>query len=334
MSGSSSPRAALVTTVINEASTLPVLLASIEQQTRLPDEVIVVDGGSTDESLAILEDWSSRLPLEIVSRPGANISEGRNLAIARTNCDLVAVTDAGVVLESDWLERLIGPLTQDALPVDVSAGFFKPDCHGDFEIALAASTLPDEQEIIPETFLPSSRSIAFRRSWFDAGVQYPEWLDYCEDLVFDLRLKRAGARFLFRPDAVVWFRPRSNIGSFFRQYYRYARGDGKAGLFFKRNFVRYVTYLVVLPSLLLTRSLIWRVLVLTGAVLYMRRPAERLWRRSNSDLTTTVKLLPVATFLRATGDLAKMLGYPAGLLWRARRYGLKRDWRTIPEQRE
>ena len=41
------------------------------------------------------------------------------------------------------------------------------------------------------------------------------------------------------------------LRSYFRQYYRYARGDGKADLWRKRHAIRYVIYLIALPALLL-----------------------------------------------------------------------------------
>ena len=72
---------------------------------------------------------------------------------------------------------------------------------------------------------------------------YPEWLDYCEDLVFDLALQQSGARFAFAPRAIAWFRPRGSLAAFFRQYYRYARGDGKADLWRARHAIRYAVYL-------------------------------------------------------------------------------------------
>ncbi len=328
----SSVNVSLITTIVNEAGSLPGLLASISRQTRPPDEIIVVDGGSTDDSLRILQEWQAKLPLVTIIAEGANISRGRNIALSRASGAIVAVTDAGTVLDDRWLEHLVRPFEDRSQGIDVAAGFFVPDTQTDFEAALAATTLPDADEIDPETFLPSSRSVAFRRSWFDAGMQYPEWLDYCEDVVFDLRMKRAGARFSFVSEATVSFRPRTNLGDYWKQYYRYARGDGKAGLFWKRHLIRYLTYLVVLPSLVMVRFPIWRLLVLAGAVAYLRRPVQRLWVRSDRSLTKTARMTTLTAFLRGAGDVAKMVGYPAGLIWRAQRYGLRRDWRSIPEE--
>ena len=52
---------------------------------------------------------------------------------------------------------------------------------------------PTRDEVDPATFLPSSRSVAFRKAAWAAVGGYPEWLDYCEDLVFDLSLRERGA---------------------------------------------------------------------------------------------------------------------------------------------
>ena len=62
----------------------------------------------------------------------------------------------------------------------------------------------------PERFLPSSRSVAFLKADWAACDGYPEWLDYCEDLVYDLALRERYGQFAFAPRALVHFRPRSS----------------------------------------------------------------------------------------------------------------------------
>ncbi len=315
----------------DEAESLPGLLGSLEQQTCPPDEVIVVDGGSRDATVNILRAWQQRLPLRILQAPGTTIAQGRNLALAEARGDIVAVTDGGVVLVPDWLERLIAPFRYHDGP-DVVSGFFRGAPETPTELALAVTTLPDAEEIHPARFLPSSRSVAFRRSLFVAGIRYPEWLDYCEDVVFDLRLLRAGAHFAFEPQALVFYRPRSSLRAFAVQYFRYARGDGKAGLFTARHAVRYATYLIFLPLVAWIRRWPIVALALTGAAVYLHRPYRRLWRRRGEFppgwIVRAGFLVPI---VRLVGDLAKQLGYPVGLWWRWRHYGLRRTWRSIPE---
>ena len=231
----------LIATVLNEGDNIRHLFDSIQRQTRRPDEIVIVDGGSEDDTLASMRAYADVLPLRIFVEPGCNISQGRNRAIAEARGDIIAVTDAGVRLSETWLEQISAPLLAEPA-LNVVGGFFQADPQSAFETALGATTLPLEREIDGATFLPSSRSIAFRKSAACAIGLYPEWLDFCEDLVFDLRLREAGGPFAFAPEALVYFRPRRGLRQFFRQYYLYARGDGKANLWVKRHLIRYLTY--------------------------------------------------------------------------------------------
>jgi glycosyltransferase involved in cell wall biosynthesis len=268
----------VVSTVKNEGEAIRPLLDSLIHQSRFPDEVVICDGGSDDNTLAILDEYKRWLPLKITVVDGANISQGRNRAIAAASGPVIAVTDAGVVLSPFWLEDLTAPIVRgDSV---VAGGWFESDPYTDFEVIMGSTVLPSRDEIDPARFLPSSRSVAFhKRAWHEVGG-YPEWLDYSEDLVFDMALREKYGEFPFVDTAVAYFRPRGSLGDYFWQYFAYARGDGKANLWLKRHAARYFTYLVVLPYIL---RLIWRekwygwLLLLLGVGVYSRRPAERLW---------------------------------------------------------
>ncbi len=333
MTGSERVTVSLILTVKNEEATLTEFFASVDAQSLKPDEVILVDGGSTDGTLDVARSWKTDRPFVIVSEPGSNIAAGRNIALNRASSDIVAVTDAGTRLDPDWLRKITEPFRRPAgLQPDVVAGFFQADPRNRFELALGVTTLPDLDEIDPEHFLPSSRSVAFRRSLFEVGLRYPEWLDYCEDLVFDLKLRRAGARFEFSPGATVAFRPRSSVQRHWEQYVHYARGDGQAGLFPLRHAVRYATYFGLLPVLLSRRDRTAALALVTGSALYLRKPLRRFARRrkdvSGSDAVVVLALIPA---LRAIGDAAKMVGYPAGLWLRLRANDRLENRKTAPD---
>lgn len=323
MSGKTAPfTVSVIATVLNEAGNVAALIDSLAAQTRQPDEVVIVDGGSTDGTLErAREAAAGRLKLVLLPLPGANISEGRNAAIARASGEVIAVTDAGVRLRVDWLEQLLAPFERRPGRVDVVSGFFEADPQNVFELAMGATVLPNREEINPVRFLPSSRSVAFTREAWKRVGGYPEWLDYCEDLVFDMALRDAGLVFAWAPEATVLFRPRGDMRAFWRQYYRYARGDGKAGLFPRRHLARYASYLagalLLLASLRRRRALLP---LLLGAALHLRTPYERLAPRlgglAPAQRAEVIAWVPV---IRLVGDLAKMAGYPAGVLWRLRR---------------
>ena len=337
-------RVSIISTVLNEGESIRCLMDSLIAQTRQPEEIVIVDGGSRDNTVAVIQGYAARLPLRVLVEPGANISRGRNVAIAAATGDVIASVDAGVWLEPQWLEKLTQPLEGYKLQVEgpgglvnlqpstfklqqpqVVAGFFVPDVRTTFEIAMGATVLPTVDEVKPESFLPSSRSVAFTKEAWAAAGGYPEWIDYCEDLIFDFRLRDAAGSFAWAPEAVAHFRPRSTLKSFFKQYYRYARGDGKADLWRKRHLIRYVTYGVALPGLLalsLLHSPGWWFVLLAGVMFYCATPYRRLQPQlaalAPAERIKAVLLVPV---LRASGDVAKMLGYPAGWIWRLRNWG-------------
>lgn len=313
----------LIATVFNEEASIRRLLESIVAQCRQPDEVVVVDGGSTDRTVETLNSYSDRLTLRVLVEPACNISRGRNLAIQAAKGDIVASTDAGVQLSPHWLYEIVKPFANqtDTENLHAVAGFFVADPQNTFEVAMGATVLPNCDEIDPAKFLPSSRSVAFtKQAWRQVGG-YPEWLDYCEDLNFDFKLKAAGYTFTWAPRAIVYFRPRSNLSSFFRQYYLYARGDGKADLWAKRHAIRYASYIAGLAILVggLWLPPLW-VLLPAGLAVYICRPYRRLWATSKKmPIADKLLALSYVPLIRITGDIAKMIGYPVGVLWRLKR---------------
>jgi len=321
----------LIATVLNEGDNIHHLFDSIKRQTRRPDEIVIVDGGSSDDTPAIIQGYAEELPLRLFIEPGCNISRGRNRAIAEARGDIIAVTDAGVRLTETWLEKVTAPLLDDPT-LNVVGGFLLADPQTAFEAAPGATTLPLSRYINSSTFLPSSRSIAFRKSAASDIGGYPAWLDFCEDLVFDLRLRERSGPFAFAPDAIVYFRPRPGLRQFFRQYYLYARGDGKANLWLKRHLIRYLTYFALTPGIFITGALwhpaLW-LLYLLGAADYLYQPYRRLpsVMRRAPDQSRSVWLycIVMIPLIRLTGDMAKMIGYPVG--WRWRLAQRPPDWR-------
>src|SRR5687768_5996005 len=96
----------VIATVKNEGDNLHRLLESLCEQTRPADEIVIVDGGSTDNTLNVLHRYTARLPLQVLCCPGCNISEGHNRAIEVAHGDIIAATDAGQYLAPKWVEAL------------------------------------------------------------------------------------------------------------------------------------------------------------------------------------------------------------------------------------
>jgi len=310
----------VVVTVKDEGDSIEPFLTALREQSRVPDEIVISDGGSTDGTAEAIRDAAAkhRSPrLRLIEAPGANIAQGRNRAIAACSASIVAVTDAGTTPRRDWLERLVQPLESDP-SIAVSGGFFEPGGSTFLQRCIAVVITPQLSELSPDRFLPSSRSLAFRREWWERAGGYPEWLDHSEDVVFDLELKRAGAVIAYTPDALVVWRPPATLRGYARQYYRYARGDAMAGLWPVRHALRYGGYLTLL---LLLRRCRRRPSGLVPLITVGRPYLARYYRRivrippghGPRDAMLARLLAPIIV---AVGDVAKMVGYAAGQLQR------------------
>src|SRR2546423_305583 len=112
-------KVSLISTVRNSAEHVGEFLESIRAQTHAPDEVVIVDGGSTDGTVDLLRDEDG---VTLIEEPGANIARGRNVAISAATHDVIAVSDADCVLGPKWLERLLEGLEN----ADVAMGAYRP----------------------------------------------------------------------------------------------------------------------------------------------------------------------------------------------------------------
>ena len=110
-------------TVFNEEGTIAPLLDSLLNQSKKPDQIIIVDGGSNDRTVEIIrhyqrKDGRIKLLVEKCSR-----ARGRNLSVEIAKGDIIAMTDAGCLPAKDWLKKLTTPF--NTKKVDVSAGFYE-----------------------------------------------------------------------------------------------------------------------------------------------------------------------------------------------------------------
>ena len=302
----------LITTVKDSAPHVQEFLGSVAAQTVKPEEVIVVDGGSTDGTLELLRAADG---ITLMESPGANISRGRNLALAAATHDLIAVSDADCVLEPGWLGALANQIEAGA---DVAMGFYVPITDGFLQECMAVTNLPlSPNEVDPSRFMPSARSVAFRRDAIDVVGGYPEWLDIGEDMWVNLRWRERGLDMRFAADAVVRWRLRTGLRQTWVQYFRYARGDAQAGMYPERHALRFGVYSGLVMALDSERT--WpKFLAAAGALTYARKPVKRAWRSMDEPRERAAAAVIVPA-LMAWIDTAKMAGYATGLIDRAKR---------------
>lgn len=300
-------KVSLIATVRDADTEVVDFLASVAAQTRPPDEVVICDGGSVDGTVDVLRRAEG---VTLLEAPGANIARGRNLAVRAAAHDVIAVSDADCVLDPGWLEALLPALERGAA---VAMGVSEPLTRSFFQDLAAAIAVPDRSELREERFMPSARSVAFRRAAFEAAGGFPEWLDIGEDMFVNHRWRELGVRMELVPEAVVRWRARDDLAGHWRQYRAYAEGDALAGMYARRHLLRFAVY-GALAGAVATRDRRVVAAAAAAGLVYARKPLTRAFRRLDGGKRAAAAVgVPV---LMAITDAAKMTGYVRGLVRR------------------
>ena len=243
----------LVITTKNEEDAIGGLLESLMQQTRGPDEVLIVDGGSEDKTVAVIEDFRDRLSaLRVIVEPGANISAGRNRGIKEASYGVIAVTDAGCRPDPQWLELLSTKLEPDVM---WCTGEHLTDAQSEFEDVVGKCSTEGYLTVNSRKFKATARNLIFRKEAWEAVDGFPEFLEISEDVFFILKLIEKGYKFEYVPEAKVFWRPRPSFRRIFTQFYRYAYWAARGRIVFK------IYWKALLQQLILVLSLtLWLVL--------------------------------------------------------------------------
>lgn len=306
----------LIATIFNERDNAPQWLESLFAQSEIPDEIVIVDGGSTDGTWEWLMARATAEPRLKVLQKKSNISQGRNVAIAHASGDVIVVTDAGCVYDADWFKRL--SVAMRAEGAQFAATAFGPNLKKKDRLLLyliAAATTPAPAEFARD-WLPSSRSVAFTKKLWESVGGYPEWIPICEDIIFDLKIKKKGVATRYVRTPLVFWRPRLSLQTYFKQLYKYTKSDGHGKLWLRRQLIRYGVYAGAITIFVFAALDAWWLLAVlfVAGLGYMYKFLKRLVVFAKGlSLSKRVGGFLVLPFIIAFGDIAKMCGWPVGV---------------------
>ena len=319
------PAISVIVTVLQEREAIDGLLATVTSQLGAEDELIVVDGGSTDGTAErVQEDDDARVRLH--SAPGSNISQGRNIGISTARNSIVACTDAGCAPAPGWLDAFRSAFAESAGQPGLVAGTYRVRARTPLEEAQVAACHPDPDEARrPDALVklygrlfgrvfnptrPQARSLAMSKEACLAVGGFPEHLVLAEDVAFGLAMARSGRPCNLATEAEVEWDPRPSLASTARMYHSYGLWDGRSRdpSLVARNLVRALAY-VAAPALVLRSRRLGVPLVTAGATAYLSLPLRRAWRRPRRWSVLARLPLPLLVM-----DLAKASGCLKGVL--------------------
>lgn len=306
-------KVSLIVTVLNEEKTITQLLSAIEKQSRHADEVIIVDGGSRDDTQLLVTQFAQTHPelkIQLLQKKG-NRSVGRNAAIFAARYPWIAVTDAGCVPHEDWLEKLVARAEKIKEIDFVIAGYYDARPRTPFEEAVVPYVLVMPDRVDSNHFLPATRSMLMTKSIWEKFGRFNEHLNDNEDYAFSLNLLRSKVPMYFAQNAKVTWLPRQTLEQFLHMIFRFARGDIYAGILRVKVvllFVRYVAALMFTVFVFWQHSLLWWTVWATLVVAYLC-----LWpiAKNHRYVPRGWYWLPVLQFV---ADIGVLSGSMAGLV--------------------
>lgn len=308
-------------TTFNEEESIIRLLDSLLAQTLKADEIIIVDGGSLDGTIPVLESYAKKYKNIRLFKEKCTRAKGRNISVGHSNNEIIAITDAGCTAHKNWLKEITKPFS-DSL-IDISAGFYKMVGKSARQQAMSVFLGVVPNKFDEKRFLPSTRSMAFRKKAWKKVGGFPESRENsAEDTDFNYLAVKLSLNYARVKTAIVEWGMPEGLYDFYFKLKEYAKWDAQKQIWWhplqglsSHNikvllvFVRYLTGATALVWVFYNPSYFPVLLVLIAGYLFLAfRKVKKAYRGYKTAFWGPV--------LQLVCDLAVMHGFVSGILER------------------
>ncbi len=269
--------------VRNAAQNVAVTMESLFAQTRLPDEVVVADGCSTDDTVKRIEAFGNRgVPIRVVRNESLFAGGGRNVATRTAAYDLLVNLDVGNRADPNWLAAMVAAFEEDP-SLEYVGGVFYPMFDTWFE-RVSASIIYFEDTLGTTWTLEELKSkarfsgviggmcMAYRRPIWQRAGGFAEWARKGQDRLFSLRVDRVGGKAGLTLHAVMYHHMARSFHEAFDRHFHYGLWAARIGLptpRFRRLLGTYALGVCVAGASLFISGLAWSIPALVAAYIYV-----------------------------------------------------------------
>lgn len=182
------------------------------QRTSYPFEIIVVDDGSSDGTVAVARSYGDAV--RVICKANGGPSSARNLGVQSASAELILFLDGDDRALPGRIERQVCYLLENP-DVDVCFGNFEVETDpSDYLQTYGLKGSHSEFRVVPDafarllvrgSFVPTSASAVRKKAYIANGMQ-PEDMRYAEDYALWCRIAAAGGRFAFTQAPLAWYR--------------------------------------------------------------------------------------------------------------------------------
>lgn len=206
-----SPKVSIIIPTYNCSSYLGQAIESVLSQTFIDYEIIVIDDGSTDETLPALNPYQSQI--RYIFQPNLGVAAARNRGIAEAQGELISFLDADDRFWPHKLEKQVTCFQNTSKKLGISISGWQLITQTGEAICMvepwaSCQIINLETMVLKKPVRPSATII--RREWCERIEGFDENLSSAEDLDFLLRLMLAGCEAIGLPEVLVDYRQRPN----------------------------------------------------------------------------------------------------------------------------
>lgn len=315
-------KVSLIVPVRNEEGAVGQLLDALLMQSYPFDEVVITDGGSTDNTRTVVESYASKDErIKLVAVEKASCGRGRNIAIENSFGDIVVLIDSGIIPECDWLEKIVSPMQAD----DNLACVFG---HVIFETKSRIKPVTDLQKLLVFLTRPNEAQFCFyipgsaiRRSVWQELKGFPEPEGAEDQPLIDIIERHYN--YVYRDDAVCYYydHPKS-IWEIYEKWVFQTKCSTAVFSSAKKFYSRLMLFLLLVVTLMIflvlslkNTTYAYILVVLLSSMMLMRLGSRfRTHKAMGLELFKRPRNWLVLFFLYFVLDCARSIGMFKGLL--------------------
>jgi cellulose synthase/poly-beta-1,6-N-acetylglucosamine synthase-like glycosyltransferase len=247
----------------NEEKSVRATIASCLFQTRPPDEIIVVNDGSTDHTAKILKQFGNKITVITIPVATGNKSHAQEYGLKFVTTDIFAATDGDTILEEHFIERALKNFEDPN--VHAVGGYVRSmrynwltACRA-FEYTIGQNLYKLGQSYIDFMLVIPGAAGAFRTETFKKYISF-DHDTLTEDLDFTYRLHKFGIRVDYNRGMIVYTQDPMTLGAYANQMRRWY-GGGWQNLMKHRSLVAHRVNSALELSLVYAEGIIFSVLI-------------------------------------------------------------------------
>ncbi|MCG3267017.1 glycosyltransferase family 2 protein [Yoonia sp. I 8.24] len=217
----------VVTAVMNGAQTLPRMLDSLAGQTHADIEHLVQDGGSTDDTLAILQ-THRRITPKVVSAPDGGIYEAINAGIARATGEVIGLLHADDQLAGPNVLPAVAQALADPAVDGVYGDLQYVAADGSGQVVRHWKAGRYHKDRLKWGWMPPHPTLYLRRQVFEKMGPYDAEFRIAGDYEAMLRYLSADLRLAYLPQVMVQMQVGGVSNGSLKQLIRKSREDYRA----------------------------------------------------------------------------------------------------------